>query len=199
MNAGLILLSGGKSSRMGTNKALLPIEGKANIERIVDSLGDEFTDRVLVTNSPDEYALLKEKVKIVTDIYPGLGPLSGIHAGLLASSAEYNVVVACDMPFVSKKLARLLVEKSVGYQAAVPRFNGMRQPLFAVYHKSIVSEIEQFLKGNDFRVNNLWGKVKMLWVEDESLQSIPEVEKAFFNMNYPEEYDQVKKWVSKEL
>ncbi len=198
MKAGLILLSGGKSSRMGTNKALLPIEGKANIERIVDSLGEDFADRVLVTNTPEEYSMLKDKVKIVTDVYPGLGPLSGIHAGLLVSNAEYNIVVACDMPFVSRELARLLIEKSEGYQAAVPRFNGMRQPLFAVYHQSIISEIEELIKGNDFRVNNLWAKVNMLWVEDESMHSIPDVERAFYNMNYPEEYDQVKKWVSKE-
>ncbi|MCT8136517.1 molybdenum cofactor guanylyltransferase [Anaerobacillus sp. CMMVII] len=197
MNAGLILLSGGKSSRMGTNKALLPVEGKANIERILDSLGEDFTDRIIVTNSPEDYSLLEEKVKLIPDVYPGLGPLSGIHAGLLASSAEYNIVVACDMPFVSQQLARILVASSPGYQAVVPRFNGMRQPLFAVYHQLMVEEIERFLKGNDFRVNNLWDKVNMLWLEDEVLSSIPEIERAFYNMNKPEEYKQVQEWVAK--
>ncbi|MDQ0252877.1 molybdopterin-guanine dinucleotide biosynthesis protein A [Evansella vedderi] len=196
MNAGLILLSGGKSSRMGTNKALLPIEGKTNIERIFESLGEGFTDRILVTNSPEEYApLLPEDVKIVSDVYPGLGPLSGIHAGLLATAAEYNVVVACDMPFVSRQLGQLLVQKSKGYQAVVPRFRGMRQPLFAVYHKSMTGDIERFLQGNDFRVNNLWGKVNTLWVEEDDLSTIPEIELAFYNMNYPEEYEKVKEWV----
>lgn len=197
MDAGLILLSGGKSSRMGTNKALLPVEGKLNIERILESLGENFKDRIIVTNTPDEYRFLQGKVNIVPDIYPGLGPLSGIHAGLVASKAEYNVVVACDMPFVSEDLARVLVEKSHGFQAVVPRFNGMRQPLFAVYHQSMIEEIERFLKGNDFRVNNLWEKVKMLWLDEENLRFIPQIERAFYNMNKPEEYQQVQEWVTK--
>ncbi|UTR10291.1 molybdenum cofactor guanylyltransferase [Evansella sp. LMS18] len=190
MNAGLIVLSGGKSSRMGRNKALLPIEGKAMIQRIFDSLGEEFSDRILVTNRPEEYApVLPEGVKIVSDVYPGSGPLSGIHAGLLASAAEYNVVAACDMPFVSRKVAQLLVQNSNGYEAVVPRFNGMRQPLFAVYHKSAVREIEGILEGNDFRVNNLWEKLNTLWLEEDALSTIPEIEQAFININYPEEYD----------
>lgn len=195
MDAGLILLSGGKSSRMGTNKALLPVEGKANIERILESLGEGFSERIIVTNNPEEYELIKEKVTLTLDIYPGLGPLSGIHAGLLASSAEYNVVVACDMPFVSQQLAQVLIENSSGYQAVVPRFNGMRQPLFAVYHHSMVDEIERFLKGDDYRVNNLWDKVNMLWLDEDKLRTLPQIERAFYNMNNPEEYKQVQEWV----
>lgn len=198
MDAGLILLSGGKSSRMGTNKALLPVEGKTNIQRILDILGEQFIDRIIVTNKPEEYGHLHKKIKMVQDIYPGLGPLSGIHAGLLASKAEYNVVVACDMPFVSAQLAQLLVKKSPGYQAVVPRFNGMRQPLFAVYHKSMVEKIEQFLQGDDFRVNNLWEKVRMLWVEEDQLTHILYIERAFYNMNNRDEYEQVQKWVEEQ-
>ncbi|WP_167553162.1 molybdenum cofactor guanylyltransferase [Evansella clarkii] len=190
MNAGLIVLSGGKSSRMGRNKALLPIEGKAMIQRIFDSLGEEFSDRILVTNRPEEYApLLPDDVKIVSDVYPGSGPLSGIHAGLLASAAEYNVVAACDMPYVSKHVAELLVKKSQGFDAVVPRFNRMRQPLFAVYHKSVAGEIEGILEGNDFRVNNLWKKLNTLWLEEDDLSTIPEIERAFLNINNPEEYE----------
>lgn len=190
MNVGLIVLSGGKSSRMGRNKALLPIDGKLMIQRIFDSLGEEFSDRILVTNRPEEYApLLPEGVKIVSDVYPGAGPLSGIHAGLLASAAEYNVVAACDMPFVSRQVAEILVQKSQGYEAVVPRFNGMRQPLFAVYHKSAAGEIEGILEGNDFRVNNLWKKLNTLWLEEDDLSTIPEIERAFLNINNPEEYE----------
>lgn len=190
MNAGLIVLSGGKSSRMGRNKALLPIDGKLMIQRIFDSLGEEFSDRILVTNRPEEYApLLPDDVKIVSDVYPGSGPLSGIHAGLLASAAEYNVVAACDMPFVSRHVAELLVKKSQGFDAVVPRFNRMRQPLFAVYHKSVAGEIEGILEGNDFRVNNLWKKLNTLWLEEDDLSTIPEIERAFLNINNPEEYE----------
>lgn len=199
MDAGLILLSGGKSSRMGTNKALLPIEGKSNVERIFESLGGEFSQRILVTNNPEEYTpLIPQDVKTVSDVYPGLGPLAGIHAGLLASNAEYNLVVACDMPFVSQRLAKLLIQKSLGYQAVVPRFKGLRQPLFAVYHQSMTTDIERFLKGNDLRVNNLLKKGNTLWIDDDDLHSIPEIERAFYNMNYPEEYEKAQEWVRKE-
>src|SRR3954469_4803909 len=109
MKAAAIILSGGKSSRMGTNKALLKINEKTNIKRITDTLKVLFNDIILVTNDPEDYQFLG--VKMVSDHYPGQGPLAGVHAGLLASPHETNFVVACDMPFVSVGLAELLVKK----------------------------------------------------------------------------------------
>ena len=94
---------------MGTNKALLKINEKTNIERIADTLKMSFNDIILVTNHPEQYQFLG--LKMVADYYPGKGPLAGVHAGLLSSHYDTNFIVACDMPFVSVELAEVLVQK----------------------------------------------------------------------------------------
>lgn len=198
MEVGLILLSGGNKSRMAINKAIPSDEEKTNINRVLDLLGDAWLERFLVTNEEEKYESFKEKVRLVRDVYPGCGPLSGIHSGLLASTCEYNIVVACDMPFVSIDLVRLLVENKGNYQAVVPRFNGMRQPLFALYHRSMIETIEQFLLSGDHRVNNLWEKVDMLWLEEKDLISVPKLERVFYNKNMRVDNEQVQAWISKE-
>ena len=149
MKAGAIILSGGKSSRMGTNKALLPFKEKTNIERIRDELRSLFDDIILVTNDPESYEFLK--IKTVSDKYPGKGPLAGVHAGLMASNYEENIVVACDMPFVSADLAGTLV----------------------------------------------LDKLNVRYLEEVDLHAYGDgrLEEIFFNMNFPEEYEDAKKRV----
>src|SRR3954453_3010010 len=121
MKAAAIILSGGKSSRMGTNKALLKINEKTNIERIADTLKLSFNDIILVTNHPEDYQFLG--LKMVSDYYPDKGPLAGVHAGLLSSTYDTNFIVACDMPFVSGELAEVLVQKCGDYDAVIPVIN----------------------------------------------------------------------------
>ena len=144
MDAGAIILAGGKSSRMGTNKALLKINDMTNIERILTNISPVFPDPILVTNDPGVYHFLG--LKTVSDYFPGKGPLAGIHAGLIASSAEVNVVIACDMPFVSAELAAALVKNSRDYDAVVPVIGGRQHPLFAVFKKKLATKIEDNIK-----------------------------------------------------
>jgi molybdenum cofactor guanylyltransferase len=194
MNAGAIILSGGQSSRMGTNKALLPISEKPNIERIKDELDKNFEEMILVTNHPEVYGFLK--IKMVSDHYPGKGPLAGVHAGLLATSHEANLVVACDMPFISAGLGAILVENLREYDAVVPIIGGTKHPLFAVYRKKIVNEIKSCLENNSLRMIHLLDKLNVLYINEEDLKTYNKesLEQIFFNMNHPEEYEFAKKW-----
>ncbi|MHC0036583.1 molybdenum cofactor guanylyltransferase [Pseudoneobacillus sp. C159] len=195
MKAGAIILSGGQSRRMGTNKALLPIPEKPTVERIKDELEDQFAEMILVTNHLEAYQFLN--MKMTSDIYPGKGPLAGIHAGLKAATHEVNLVVACDMPFVSAGLANMLVERIKEHDAVVPVIAGKMHPLFAVYRKKIISEIESCLKTDSLRMIHLFEKINVRYLtehdfaefNDESLAQI------FFNMNHPEEYEKAKEWV----
>jgi molybdenum cofactor guanylyltransferase len=192
MNAGAIILSGGQSRRMGTNKALLPISEKPNIERIKEELEKNFEEMILVTNHQEVYDFLK--IKMVSDHYPGKGPLAGIHAGLLATSHEVNLVVACDMPFVSAGLGAILVENLREYDAVVPIIGGTKHPLFAVYRKKIVEEIKTCLENNSLRMIHLLANINVLYMTEEDLQSYNKesLEQIFFNMNHPEEYEWAK-------
>ncbi|MFD0826655.1 molybdenum cofactor guanylyltransferase [Neobacillus sp. M.A.Huq-85] len=194
MKAAAIILSGGKSSRMGTNKALLKINEKTNIERLVEELKGFFSEIILVTNLPDEYQFLG--VKMVSDRFPGLGPLAGLHAGLQESTQEVNVAVACDMPFVSGELAEKIVAKLDGFDAAIPVIEGKKQPLFAAYGRRILPVVEASLEKGNLRMTQLFDDLQVLYLTEEDLPgySKPILERTFFNMNYPEEYEKAKKW-----
>ncbi|PLR96570.1 molybdenum cofactor guanylyltransferase [Bacillus sp. T33-2] len=194
MKAGAIILSGGKSSRMGTNKALLKIDEKTNIERIRDELASHFDDIILVTNDPETYQFLG--VKTVTDHFPGMGPLAGLHAGLKASDYEENIVVACDMPFVSAELAAILIKTLQHFDAAVPVIEGRQHPLFAAYQQRIVTEIEKCIENDRLRMKHLLDKVAARYLTEDDLRAYFDgsLERVFFNMNRPEEYEAAKQW-----
>jgi len=194
MKAGAIILSGGKSSRMGTNKALLKFHEKTNIERIKDELKHVFDDIILVTNDPETYQFLN--IKTVTDQYPGSGPLAGIHAGLEASDYEENFVVACDMPFVSAELAESLVKALKHHDAVVPVIEGRQHPLFAAYQKRAAREAKSCIEEGTLRMKHLLDRLNVRYLEEEDLMLYCEgsLERVFFNMNHPEEYEDAKRW-----
>ncbi len=197
MNAGGIILSGGKSSRMGTNKALLKINQKPNIERIKYELEQVVDEIILVTNEPEEYRFLN--IKTVADDFPGRGPLAGIHAGLKATPYQANLVVACDMPFISAKLGRILLEQSKDFDAVIPIINGRQQMLFSVYQKGILPEIEKCIKGDNVAIKHVLDSFNVRYIEESELNeySSGNLELIFFNMNYPDEYQHAKKWAEK--
>lgn len=188
MKAGAVILAGGKSSRMGSNKALLPINGKTNIERIKDSLDEVFSDIILVANDEEMYQFLN--IPIVKDNVRDKGPLAGIEAGLLASRSETNLFVACDMPFVSTQLAEVLLANSDGYDAVVPVIAGKRHPLFAVYKRTLLDEISDCLQTNQLRIKHLLDRVNVNYLTEDQLSDaeIDKLDRFFYNMNNPAEY-----------
>ncbi|WML41706.1 molybdenum cofactor guanylyltransferase [Neobacillus sp. OS1-2] len=194
MKAAAIILAGGKSSRMGTNKALLKINEKTNIERIADALKLLFDDIILVTNDSEQYEFLG--LRMVADHFPGMGPLAGVHAGLLASDYDVNFIVACDMPFVSTELAEALVHNCGHYDAVIPVINGKQHPLFAVFQKKTVEEVAASIEAGRLRMKHLLDQLNVLYVTETELQTYShlDIERVFFNMNHPNEYEEAKKW-----
>jgi molybdenum cofactor guanylyltransferase len=195
MKAAAIILSGGKSSRMGTNKALLKLNEKTTIERMVDILKIYFDDIILVTNDMESYQFLG--VKMVSDHYPGKGPLAGFHAGLMASDYDVNFITACDMPFISGELAATLVNMIDHYDALVPVINGKMQTLCAVFQKKSVAKIEECIENGRLPIKHLLEHLNVLYVTEKELQAYSNIdmERVFFNMNHPHEYEDAKKWL----
>jgi molybdenum cofactor guanylyltransferase len=195
MKAAAIILSGGKSSRMGTNKALLKLNEKTTIERMVDKLKIYFDDIILVTNDMETYQFLG--VKMVSDYYPGKGPLAGFHAGLCASDYDVNFITACDMPFLSGELAATLVGMIDHHDALVPVINGKMQTLCAVFHKKSVNKIEECIENGRLPIKHLLDHINVLYVTEKELEAYSNVdmERVFFNMNHPQDYEDAKKWL----
>jgi molybdopterin-guanine dinucleotide biosynthesis protein A len=110
-----IIVAGGRSSRMGQDKAMLQLGGVTVLERISAVLGQVVQRVIVVARDPQQYR--RFGLEMTTDLYPGLGPLSGIHAGLSASNTEWGIVVACDMPFVQPEVLRALIAHTTDWAA----------------------------------------------------------------------------------
>jgi molybdenum cofactor guanylyltransferase len=197
MKAGAIILAGGKSSRMGTNKALLPIDGTTNIERIKNILAEAFQEIIIVANDEEAYQFLN--LPIIKDKVLDKGPIAGIQAGLLAAKYETNLVIACDMPFISTDVARQLVKESEGFDAVVPVISGKQHPLFAVYKKAILPTLDDCLQTDQLRIKNLLERVHVKYTTENDLfnKEIDKLEQVFYNMNQPWEYEKVVKITKK--
>jgi molybdopterin-guanine dinucleotide biosynthesis protein A len=184
-----IILAGGLSSRMQQNKAFIKVGNQQIIKRIQKELQTVCTDLMIVTNTPEEY--LNLGIPTVVDIIPRKGPLSGVHAGLVNSKDYYNLVVACDMPFISQRLAEYLLERVPGYAAAVARIGGRPQPLFAVYSKACIEPIEQFLHADRRSITRFVEEQKnLLWVEEASVEALAlgNPNTLFLNVNTPQDW-----------
>lgn len=186
LQAAAIILAGGKNSRMEKNKALLKIGEKTVIERIIEELKPLVEKIIVVTNSPAEYSGLG--VEVISDIIPGRGPLSGIHAGLKHSPCRYNLVVACDMPFVSRELGRLLLCRTGDCQAVVPRIKQQPQPLFAVYSRECVEPIELMLQKGIYKCTSFYDLVKVVYLDESEIEAAANPEETFININTPEDF-----------
>nr|WP_277998873.1 molybdenum cofactor guanylyltransferase [Moorella sulfitireducens] len=176
-------MAGGKSTRMGTNKALLPLGKESMLATVVATLQPLFSDIIVVTNTPDLYRDLK--ARLVPDVIPGRGPLSGFHAGLLASSYHHNFIVACDMPFLEPDFIKYLFEQSRGYDVVVPRRGEYLQPLHAVYSRDCIKAIEDCLVGGNYQAFAFYRWVKVRYVDVDRLAGFNVTEKVFFNINTP--------------
>ncbi|MBK5273770.1 MAG: formate dehydrogenase accessory sulfurtransferase FdhD [Desulfuromonadales bacterium] len=181
------ILAGGTSSRMGTNKALLEVDGTPIITRIYQTLARLFHEVIIVTNSPEEYAFLP--CRTVPDIFPGYGSIAGLHSALTHSSSERTFVTACDMPGLNPALIRLLCVADEGAVAIVPtNREGLREPLHAVYNRSVLPALEAAIRANDMSILNLLDKIRTTVVSQDQFKGVAGGEDSFRNLNTPEEY-----------
>ncbi|TDA70402.1 MAG: molybdenum cofactor guanylyltransferase [Clostridia bacterium] len=139
---------------------------------------------------------LAGEVEFTADLFPGYGPLAGIHAGLLKSRYLYNLVVACDMPFTDPRLAAYLLEQARGYDVAVPRIGGLLEPLFAVYSRNCLGPVQRSLEAGKRRTFDLYSQVRVRYVEEEEINRVTSWVAVFFNVNTPEELEKARAMAS---
>ena len=180
-----IILAGGKGLRLGRDKALETINGRDLLHRVVSRLSFLESDIVIVATEKQRLSWFGDYpgVKIVTDIYPDKGPLGGIYTGLVTSDTRYNLVVACDMPFLSQPLLGYMVQLSANFDLVIPRWNGLVEPLHAVYSKDSLAAMESTLKQGILSVTKLLSLVRVRYVEAEEIERFDPKHLSFFNVN----------------
>ena len=181
-----VILAGGESRRMGSDKSLLPWHGGRFIEHIHRLLDELFDEVIIVTNSPGLYDSIPCRKE--PDIYYKQGSLAGIHSGLCHARNERIFVVACDMPFLSEEVIRALCACDRQAEVVIPRSGWGLEPLHACYAKSCLPAIEAVLDAGKKRIVGFFPEVRVVEVAAAELQKIDPEGLSFRNINTPEEY-----------
>jgi molybdenum cofactor guanylyltransferase len=181
------VLAGGKSTRMGSDKAFVMLEGRTLLARALE-LARTLTGDVRIVGSAEKFAGF---APVVEDVFRECGPLGGIHAALRASAAELNLMLAVDVPFVSVALLRYLVTRARGSDAiaTVPRAGGGWQPLCAVYRREFGDVAEEALRGGRYKIGALFAGSNVQAIEEEELAAAGFSAGMFCNLNTKEELD----------
>lgn len=182
-----VILSGGKNTRMGANKAFLEVGGERLIDRAVRAYRQLFDEIILVTNEPGLY--LDQDVTIVTDLEKGKGPLMGIYTGLFWSAADPVFFAACDMPFLDVPFIRHLLAQSRDVDIVVPETAEGLQPLHAVYSRRCLPVIKSLLARDRLKVTGFYKGMKIKIVPEEIIRTFDPQGRMFLNINTPEEYN----------
>ncbi len=180
-----IVLAGGRSSRLGREKSQEILGGQRLIGLVINRLSS-LSDEILIVVSPRQLKSsfsLASEVKTVVDIYPNNGSLGGIYTGLVYSTSFQNLVVACDMPFLNPKLLRYMISQSSGFDGLMPRIDGHKEPLHAIYTKNCLPSMEMLLNEGNLKVKNLSDSIKVRYLDNEEIDIFDPEHLSFFNIN----------------
>jgi molybdopterin-guanine dinucleotide biosynthesis protein A len=189
MNAAILV--GGKSSRMGSNKAFLELKGKTFIELQIDLLREIFDDIFISANTSSEYEYLN--LSIFKDVYPGKGPLGGIYTSLINSSSLHTFMLACDMPFIGPELINHLKDLTKEYDVVIPKSEKGLEPLHAFYSKKCIDPIKRSLEEDNLRITSFFPHVNVKIVELDNLNLSDSFKNSIKNLNTRDDYEDVTK------
>jgi molybdopterin-guanine dinucleotide biosynthesis protein A len=179
------ILAGGKSSRMGTEKALLPVQGRPMVQVAVETLAAVFSDVILVGGSKDNFGFLERE--IIQDVFEGCGPLAGIHSALNSSQGRPVFVLSCDTPFVPPRLVEFVMEYKSPAPTKVASFESVLQPLCALYDVTSLQAIEEDLRQGKYSIIKTLKNIN--YAEISITPDLPFFTPSIFrNVNQPEDY-----------
>lgn len=182
-----VLLAGGKSRRMGRDKAMLEVFGEPMFRRTLKLLEDFFSTILIAGDRPD---LAPSGIPVVPDIYPG-SALGGLHTGLKTAKTDWIFVVPCDMPCPDIRIMELLLQNRNGHDAVVPRTAAGYEPVFALYHKNCLPHMESMLQQDQFRIYDFYQRINIRYLDENQL---PEGwQKSLFNINTPDDFNRIAK------
>jgi molybdopterin-guanine dinucleotide biosynthesis protein A len=182
----LVILAGGRSRRMGHDKATLPAGDGTLIEHLARRLAPVVDDIIIAGGS---VAPPFEGARAVADRQPGLGPLAGMLAGLAAAKQPHVWVVACDLPDVEPALGGLLLALAGDYEAVVPRPDPEPEGVCALYVRELAPRIEGLLTAGQRSIKSLLDRSIVRYVASDELRAVDPQLRSFRNINTPADYD----------
>jgi len=191
-----VVLAGGRSSRLGQDKAFLRINGQFLIERILEKLAQLSDEVIVVTNETEKYAQFEAIV--VGDVFPGTGALGGIYSGLRAASSNHSLVVACDMPFLNLSLLRYMQGLAPNYDVVIPRVGELTEALHAFYSRDCLPLIEERLRTGNLRIVSFLPQVRVRYVDRVEMDIFDPEHLSLFNINSQSDLDKARQLWSPE-
>ncbi len=186
------ILAGGKSRRMGADKAYLNINGDYFLDHIINLLSKLFL-RISIVGRKYKHPKIHTSV---TDIIKNIGPIGGIYTALKISKTEKLFIIGLDYPLINMKIIKIIIDISKShynknYQAFVPEYMGKIHPLIAVYSKSAIEHIINQINNNDYKITNLINKIRTFYIDfaDKKYGILNDkLTNVFHNINNPEDY-----------
>ena len=184
MSVSAAIMAGGKSKRMGQDKAWIELDGEPLIRRVANVLAQVADEVIIVANDP-KYATLG--LRVVPDRFPNGGALGGIATGVSAATHDRVLVAACDMPFLSAEVWRVLLDHRYEADVVIPKIGGEFETLHALYTKACVAPMERALAAGKMRVISFFDEVRVQPIEERELRIADPTLRSFTNVNTPEE------------
>lgn len=185
-----IILAGGKSHRMGYDKQLIQINNELIVVHLAKQLSKHFSEIIVVTNQPDLYPNCP--FRLIQDIIPGKGPLSGIHAGLSMSGSTFSYITACDMPTIQDEFIfylKKLIQDHPNIDGAMVVIDDFIEPMNAVYRRTMVETAEESLENHQYKLRNVIDQHKFIKISQQELNELDTDRSMFQNLNYPEDVE----------
>lgn len=182
------ILAGGKSSRMGRDKAFLSFAGETLLARSL-KLARAVSDHVSIVGNAEKFVAF---APVIEDIYRDCGPLGGIHAALSSRAAELNLILAVDLPFLDSNFLEYLIAEARKCDAivTVPQISGRFQPLCAIYRREFSALAEEALRSHRNKIDLLFAKIKPRVIHEDELTRAGFPPEMFRNLNTPEDLEE---------
>ena len=186
-----VILAGGQSRRLGRDKAVEPFSGEPLIRRVIRLASEAISASqvvVVVADANRAAALpLDAHHHTAVDVFPDCGSLGGIYTGLNASSTDWSLVTACDMPFLSAALLAHMAGLRDGVDAVVPVLDDRPEPTHALYTRRCLPAIEKRLRAGQLKISGFFDDVAVRYVPESDIRNFDPDLLSFFNINRPED------------
>lgn len=182
-----ILLAGGKSSRLGTDKAKVKLDGESVMINSIAGKLSLLSDDIVVSTNGRRYEDITIPVRWATDVKPGAGSLMGLYSGLLAVKNDYAIAVACDMPFINIELLKYMISLPRDYDALLPRIGEQTEQLHSIYAKKCLPAMEKFLDAGRLKITSFLDEINVEYVSEDVVSRYDPQHLSFFNVNTAEQ------------
>lgn len=177
------ILAGGKSRRMGTNKAFLMFQNVPLLKHMI-MLIEPVCHEVFVSGRATGYDVFN--VPIIPDLFSDCGPIAGIYSSLNHSESDWNLLVSVDVPFVNEELFRHLILHSGESDCIIPKHASGVEPLVGLYHRRILPVVEEMIGNGDYKLMDLLARLNTRFLDCNDL--VTKYPRLFLNVNCPEDY-----------